>query len=196
MYLCKEKDKKKRDIKKKKKRRPKWLVWCIPWWPTWKFDHVSTRSDGGAWSSPRFRPRWSLSGCSHAKLCLVVYTLMISYHGMWIACTNSIITTKTTNTTKTTKTTKTTRQQNQTTCTGLQCKTSSHWIQFTRHMMMRCSENRLACGIPESGRSLHAKFVLEGSERRSSVVGPVTPSASSQAILQDTHADPTISTKL
>ena len=78
-------------------------------------------------------------------------------------------------------------------------------IHATHDNEIYSNENRLACGIPESGRSLHAKFILEGSEGRSSVVGPVTPSTSSQAILyvqkrckivQDMHADPTISTKL
>ena len=40
-----------------------------------------------------------------------------------------------------------------------------------------------ACGIPEPGWRLHTQLVLERSQRRGSVVGPVSPCASSQAIL-------------
>jgi len=40
------------------------------------------------------------------------------------------------------------------------------------------------CRVPKSHRSLHAKFILEGSQGRGGVVGPVTPSTSSQPILQ------------
>ena len=40
------------------------------------------------------------------------------------------------------------------------------------------------CRVPKSHWSLHAKFILEGSQGRGGVVGPVTPSASSQPILQ------------
>ena len=40
-----------------------------------------------------------------------------------------------------------------------------------------------ACGIPESGWRLHTQLVLECSQRGGSVVGPVSPCASGQAIL-------------
>ena len=40
-----------------------------------------------------------------------------------------------------------------------------------------------ACGIPEPGWRLHTQLVLERSQRRGSVVGPVSPCASGQAIL-------------
>ena len=40
-----------------------------------------------------------------------------------------------------------------------------------------------ASGIPKSDWCLHAELVLESSQRRSGVVGPVTPGASGQAIL-------------
>ena len=39
-------------------------------------------------------------------------------------------------------------------------------------------------GIPKSNWRLHAELVLESSQRGSSVVGPVTPGAASQAILR------------
>ena len=42
-----------------------------------------------------------------------------------------------------------------------------------------------ACRVPETHGSLHTKFVLKGSQRRGSVVGPIAPSASSQAILHE-----------
>ena len=38
-------------------------------------------------------------------------------------------------------------------------------------------------GIPKPDWFLHAKLVLEGTQRRSGVVGPVTPGASGQAVL-------------
>ena len=38
--------------------------------------------------------------------------------------------------------------------------------------------------IPETHRSLHTQLILKGTQRRSSVVGPVTPSTSGQAILR------------
>ena len=41
-----------------------------------------------------------------------------------------------------------------------------------------------ASGIPKSNWRLHAELVLESSQRGSSVVGPVTPGAASQAILR------------
>ena len=42
-----------------------------------------------------------------------------------------------------------------------------------------------ACRVPKTHGSLHTKFVLKGSQRRGSVVGPIAPSASSQAILHE-----------
>ena len=44
--------------------------------------------------------------------------------------------------------------------------------------------------IPEPSRSLHAKLVFEGTQWRRSVVGPVTPGASSQAVLSETRKRP------
>ena len=38
-------------------------------------------------------------------------------------------------------------------------------------------------GIPKPDWFLHAKLVLEGTQRRRCVVGPVTPGASGQAVL-------------
>ena len=38
-------------------------------------------------------------------------------------------------------------------------------------------------GIPKSNWRLHTELVLESSQRGSSVVGPVTPGAASQAVL-------------
>ena len=37
--------------------------------------------------------------------------------------------------------------------------------------------------VPESDRRLHTELILECSQRGSSVVGPVTPGAASQAVL-------------
>ena len=45
-----------------------------------------------------------------------------------------------------------------------------------------------AQGVPEADGCLDAQLVLEGSERRGRVQGPITPSASCQAILKE-HAD-------
>ena len=42
-------------------------------------------------------------------------------------------------------------------------------------------------GIPETHGRLHSEFILESAQRRGCVVGPVTPGASSQAILQQTQ---------
>ena len=47
------------------------------------------------------------------------------------------------------------------------------------HASVRCK----SCWIPKSNWGLHSEFILEGTQRRSCVVGPVTPGASSQAIL-------------
>ena len=49
----------------------------------------------------------------------------------------------------------------------------------SRHVAV-CGES---CGVPKSHRLLHTQLVLEGSQRGSGVVGPVTPRASRQAIL-------------
>ena len=38
-------------------------------------------------------------------------------------------------------------------------------------------------GVPESDRILHTKFILKRTKRRSGVVGPVTPSAAREAVL-------------
>ena len=40
-----------------------------------------------------------------------------------------------------------------------------------------------ACGIPKSDWVLHTELVLERTQRRCGVVGPVTPGASGQTIL-------------
>ena len=40
-----------------------------------------------------------------------------------------------------------------------------------------------ADGVPKSERWLHTELILEGTQRRGGVVGPVSPGASSQAIL-------------
>ena len=50
--------------------------------------------------------------------------------------------------------------------------------------MQNMRNTHRTCRVPKSHRSLHAKFILEGSQGRGGVVGPVTPSASSQPILQ------------
>ena len=42
---------------------------------------------------------------------------------------------------------------------------------------------REPCRVPEPHRCLHSKLVFEGTQRRSGVVGPVTPSAAGEAIL-------------
>ena len=42
---------------------------------------------------------------------------------------------------------------------------------------------REPCRVPEPHRCLHSKLVFEGTQRRSGVVGPVTPSAASETIL-------------
>ena len=42
---------------------------------------------------------------------------------------------------------------------------------------------REPCRVPEPHRCLHSKLVFEGAQRRSGVVGPVTPSAASETIL-------------
>ena len=43
---------------------------------------------------------------------------------------------------------------------------------------------REPCRVPEPHRCLHSKLVFEGAQRRSGVVGPVTPSAASETILR------------
>ena len=48
-----------------------------------------------------------------------------------------------------------------------------------RHIAI-CGET---CWVPKTHGCLHTKLVLEGSQRGCGVVGPVTPSASSQAVL-------------
>ena len=48
-----------------------------------------------------------------------------------------------------------------------------------------CGES---CGVPKPNGFLHTKLVLEGAQRRCSVVGPVTPGASGQTILYDIRA--------
>ena len=42
---------------------------------------------------------------------------------------------------------------------------------------------REPCRVPEPHRCLHSKLVFEGTQRRSGVVGPVTPSAAGETIL-------------
>ena len=42
-----------------------------------------------------------------------------------------------------------------------------------------------ACWIPETHWVLHSELVLERAQRRCGVVGPVTPSASGETILQE-----------
>ena len=44
--------------------------------------------------------------------------------------------------------------------------------------------------VPESNRRLHTKLILECSQRGSSVVGPVTPGAASQAVLHKHKCSP------
>ena len=53
--------------------------------------------------------------------------------------------------------------------------------------VFHASVGRETCGIPETHGRLHAEFILEGAQRRICVVGPVAPSASSQAILRAAH---------
>ena len=48
--------------------------------------------------------------------------------------------------------------------------------------------------VPESDRRLHTELILECSQRGSSVVGPVTPGAASQAVLHKRKFSP--STKI
>ena len=43
------------------------------------------------------------------------------------------------------------------------------------------------CWIPKSDWGLHTEFILKGAQRRISVVGPVSPGASGQAILRTAH---------
>ena len=50
--------------------------------------------------------------------------------------------------------------------------------------VLHASVGRKACWIPETNGRLHTKLILKGTQRRSCVVGPVTPGASSQAILK------------
>ena len=52
--------------------------------------------------------------------------------------------------------------------------------------VLHASVRRKSCWIPKSNGGLNAEFILEGTQRRSCVVGPVTPGASSQAILPET----------
>ena len=47
------------------------------------------------------------------------------------------------------------------------------------HAAIRCEPSR----IPKPNWRLHAQLVLKGSQRRSGVVGPISPGASGQAIL-------------
>ena len=42
---------------------------------------------------------------------------------------------------------------------------------------------KFPCGVPEPNWVLNSKLILESAQRRSCVVGPVTPGASSQTIL-------------
>ena len=49
--------------------------------------------------------------------------------------------------------------------------------------VLHASVGRETCWIPETHGRLHAEFILEGAQRRSCVVGPVSPGASGQTIL-------------
>ena len=60
-------------------------------------------------------------------------------------------------------------------------------LQFHRSTALERSHITIsskAYGVPEPDGCLHTQLVLECSQRRSSVVGPVTPSTASQAILR------------
>mmetsp|Transcript_108785 Transcript_108785/g.152075 ORF Transcript_108785/g.152075 Transcript_108785/m.152075 type:complete len:222 (-) Transcript_108785:6-671(-) len=43
------------------------------------------------------------------------------------------------------------------------------------------------CWVPKTHWSLHTEFILKGTQRRGSVVGPVAPSTASQSILEKTY---------
>ena len=49
--------------------------------------------------------------------------------------------------------------------------------------VLHATIGRKACRVPESDGVLHAELVLECTQRRCSVVGPVTPGASCETIL-------------
>ena len=51
-------------------------------------------------------------------------------------------------------------------------------------------------GIPKSNWRLHTELVLESSQRGSSVVGPVTPGAASQAVLHKHKSLPSTKIRL
>ena len=53
----------------------------------------------------------------------------------------------------------------------------------TSNSQIRAMMSKKPSGVPESDRILHTKFILKRTKRRSGVVGPVTPSAACEAVL-------------